>query len=874
LDRFAQAFQHALASFRQGHLLHAEALCADILRNEPQHCDALHLAGLVALQGGQIPRSIELIRQSIAVRHDQAVAHMNLANALLRAGKAQAALLSCETALAQRPAYVEALNCRGNALLQLRRPADALADYEQALRLQPQLALLHNNRAHALRDLQRHQEALASYQRALRLRPGLREALLGAGEALITLGQLSQARTRCEEALAGDADDVDALHLRARISLQERHPAAALADLDRALALRPEAGALLIARGNALCGLDRLEEALSVYRHAQRLLPQDAEPALNEGHALILLHRPEEALGCYERAIALSPDYAKAHQYRSDTLRALKRPEEALAACARALAIEPDCIAALTARGHALYELGRNAEALAAYEQALRLDASCAEALSACARILLPSGKPEAAIGYLERLRESESELAGPEHSMLLHARLLSCDWQDYPRLAAALEEGIESGKRPAPPSLYTASGMSPESHLRCAREYVRANWGGVLPAPWSPGSHDHERIRVAYFSGDFREHPVSFLMASVLERHDRTRFETLGVATRPPDDSALSRRVVAAFDRFMDITQQQDEEVATRLRRLEVDICVDLSGYTAYARHGVFARRAAPVQVNYLGYPGTLGAPFMDYIIADRVLIPEGEQAFYSEKPVYLPHSYLPPGDRRALVGCEPRRSDHGLPERSFVFCAFNNHAKIVPLMFDVWMRLLRAVEGSVLWLTKGSDAVMHNLAAEAARRGIAPERLVFAPRLPKLEDHLARQHLADLFLDTLPYNAHTTASDSLWSGLPVLTCAGGTFAGRVAASLLTTLALPGLIATSLEDYESRALHFARDPELLAGLRREIVRQRDTHPLFDTGAFCRHLETAYSTMWERYRRGAPPEALYVDPRPGPVAQG
>jgi predicted O-linked N-acetylglucosamine transferase (SPINDLY family) len=456
---------------------------------------------------------------------------------------------------------------------------------------------------------------------------------------------------------------------------------------------------------------------------------------------------------------------------------------------------------------------------------------------------------------------------------MLLHARLLSCDWRDYAQLTAGLEEGIESGKRMAPPSLYTASGLAPEAQLRCAREHVRASWSTVRPAPWNGTPYGHDRIRVAYLSGDFREHPVSFLMASIFEGHDRSRFEPIGLASRPPDDSALGRRVVASFERFFDVTRQQDTEVVALLRQLEVDICVDLSGYTAYARHGVFARRAAPVQVNYLGYPGTLGAPFMDYIIADPVLIPETEQAFYSEKPVYLPHCYLPPGDRRALAPTGQRRSDHGLPREGFVFCAFNNHAKITPSVFDVWMRLLRAVHGSVLWLSQGSEAVMHNLSAEAVRCGIEPERVVFAPRVPKVEDHLARHQLADLFLDTQPYNAHTTASDALWCGLPVLTCLGRNFPGRVAASLLKALSMPDLIATSLEDYEARALQLARDPALLTRLRMEIESRRDAHPLFDAGVFCRHLETSYTVMRDRCERGEPPETLYVSLAPGQTAR-
>jgi len=869
LGQHAQAFQRALTSFQQGRLIHAEALCAEILRADPRHCDALHLAGLVALQGGHVPRSIELIRQSLAIRHDQATAHLNLANALLRAGRPQAALVSCDTALAQRPEHAQALNCRGNALLQLQRPAEALADYDRALRLRPELALLHSNRGNALRDLERPEEALASYDRALQLRPGLREAVYGSAEMLRMLGRLAQARARCGECLQEDGNDVEALALRARICRDQSLPEEALADLDRALALRPDAPDLILDRGNALCQLQRVEEALAAYRHAQRLAPTNAEVALNEGHALLMLERHAQALASYERAIELKPDYAKAHYYRAHVLRLMRRLEEALVANGRTIGLEPRYVAAVIGKGHTLYELQRSAEAVAAYEEALRIDPECIEALGSRARVLVNAGQPEEAAKSFERILEVAPETE-PEfiHTLgnLLNARLTACDWRDYTSLTATLEAGITSGKRLTPPSLYTASGISPQAHLRCARSFVERKWGAVRAPSWPRSRYGHERIRLAYVSGDLREHAVSMLMASVFERHERERFEPIAIATRTPDDSDLARRLRGAFERFIDVSRQPDSEIAARLRELEIDVCVDLTGYTTNLHGGIFARRAAPVQVNYLGYPGTLGAPYMDYIIADRVVIPPAEEACYSEKVAYLPYCYLPPGDRRAVAGCRQSRAAYGLPERGFVFCAFNNHPKITPPVFDVWMRLLRAAEGSVLWLVAGNESIMRNLTREAVSRGVAPERIIFAPKMPKLGDHLARYSVADLYLDTVPYNAHTTASDALWSGLPVLTCRGSTFPGRVAASLLTALSLPELIAGSLEDYETRALQLVNDRERLAHLRARLAGQRDTHPLFDAGSFCRQLEAAYRTMWQRAEQGDPPASFAVGP--------
>ena len=328
-----------------------------------------------------------------------------------------------------------------------------------------------------------------------------------------------------------------------------------------------------------------------------------------------------------------------------------------------------------------------------------------------------------------------------------------------------------------------------------------------------------------------------------------------------------MRRRIETAFDRFIDAQAMSDAQVATMLRELEIDIAIDLNGYSGEKRTGILAHRPAPVQVNYLGFPGTMGAPFIDYIIADRMVIPDENRIYYSEQVVYLPHTYLPNDGKRPIAENTPSRIEAGLPETGFVFACHNAAHKIGPEMFDVWMRLLQTVEGSVLWLKSPNPSAMGNLRREAKARGVAPERLVFAPRLPQTEDHLARLRLADLFLDTLPYNAHATACDALWAGLPVLTCLGNTFPGRVAASLLHAIGLPELVTSSLAEYEELALALARNPERLAAIKAKLMRNRDTEPLFDTARFTRDLESAYTTMWERTQRGEPPETLSYQQR-------
>jgi predicted O-linked N-acetylglucosamine transferase (SPINDLY family) len=373
------------------------------------------------------------------------------------------------------------------------------------------------------------------------------------------------------------------------------------------------------------------------------------------------------------------------------------------------------------------------------------------------------------------------------------------------------------------------------------------------------------DRIRVAYLSPDFRQHAVSNLTVELFEVHDRTAVEVIGVSFGADDGSALRQRVATACDRFIDVTGRSDTEITALLREMEIDIAVDLCGHTLNARTAVFAHRPAPIQVNYLGFPGPLGAPFIDYLLADAFLVPSEDQTHYVEQVVYLPDCYQVNDRQRVPAAQLPSRSAAGLPDHGFVFCCFNNSFKITPDVFELWMRLLHAVEGSVIWLLGGNAEVENNLRREAAARGVAPERLVFAP-LAAQADHLARHVHADLFLDTAPYNAHTTASDALWMGVPVLTRMGGSFPSRVAASVLSAAGLPELITTSMADYRARALALARDPAALAALKAKIVDTRSAMPLFDTAAFTRHVEAAYTTMWQRVQRGEAPAGFAVAP--------
>jgi len=442
-----------------------------------------------------------------------------------------------------------------------------------------------------------------------------------------------------------------------------------------------------------------------------------------------------------------------------------------------------------------------------------------------------------------------------------LHIKLQLSDWTNLDAEVSDLIAAVRAHEAATPPYEFLAVATAPEDQLIGSRQALAEQ--PARPAVWRGERYAHDRIRIGYLSADLREHPVARLAAGLFEAHDKSRFETIAFSSGPDDGSDLRHRIKSAFEDFVDVQRLSDSDLAALIRRREIDILVDLTGFTLAGRFGVLARRPAPIQVNFLGYPATMGAAWMDYIIADRTIIPAEHFQFYGERVVWLPDTYQANDDKSQTAERLPTRTECGLPENAFVFCCFNNMFKINPQIFAVWMRLLAAKADSVLWLLKTNATAERNLRREAKRRGIAADRLIFAPRIA-VGDHLARHQQADLFLDTLPYNAHTTASDALRAGLPLVTCLGETFAGRVAASLLKAVGLPELITTSLKDYEELALKLARDPALVRSIRDRLGRNRDACRLFDTLRFTRHIESAYEAMWQAHQDGRAPAAFAV----------
>jgi protein O-GlcNAc transferase len=706
-----------------------------------------------------------------------------------------------------------------------------------------------------------------------------------AGRILTLQGRVEEAVREYERALALDPGCLAALYNRATLLLRMDRPAEALESLDALIARGPAPAPVHLVRGNALSTLGRKEAALAAFDEAVRLDPRAPLGHCNRGNTLLALGRPEEALASLDRALAVAPGHALASYNRGNVLVALGRLADALASFDQAVRSDPRFALAWYNRGSMLLELRRPAEAAASFDRALALDERMPQVHNNRGAALLALKNPAQAVraferalelrpgylGALENLGNAQLDLASfeaaarafgslraaaPEHpyaaGSLLYALCRSCDWSgEYRALREHVAESVDRGLRVQAPWAFLNTSDSRSAQLRCASTVNADKFPAAREPLWQGRTYAHDRIRVAYVSADFHEHATAFLMAELFERHDRERFEWTAVSLAPGDGTAMRGRLERSFDRFVDARGLGDREVAQLLIEQEVDIAVDLKGYTADSRMGIFAQRPAPVQVSYLGYPGTTGAPYIDYVIADRHVVPAEHFPGYSEKVVHLPDCYQPNGSGRTLAPVIPGRRELLLPETAFVYCCFNGCGKITPEVFGVWMRLLAAVPESVLWLLEDNPFATGNLRKEAARAGIDPSRLIFAPRKP-LPEHLARYGAADLFLDTLPCNAHTTASDALWAGVPLLTCQGETFAARIAASLLYAAGLPEGVTQNLHDYEELALALATDRERLAALRAKLAVNRGTCPLFDAERYRRALEAAYVLMWQR----------------------
>ena len=711
-------------------------------------------------------------------------------------------------------------------------------------------------------------------------------------------GQLSQAERLYEEILEEQPAHGDALHLLGVVHAQSQNPGRALEFFDRALTVDVGNAVMHFNRAHALqdlkhwhaslAGYDRVIEIDSrnpqaysnravVYIELKQfgaavrdcdcalaLNGNFAEAFFNRGIARAALGQLEAALGDYDRAIALRRDYAEACCNRGVVLAALHGWRAAVESYDKAISLRPDYVLAYSNRGNAQCELGEWEAALASFAGALAVNPRDAHTLANRGTALGRIGRVEQALSSYEQAYGLEPQMDFLLGQLLL-TRMKCCSWAGLSTNLECLATRIERGEAAASPLEVLALSDSGALHRSTAQIWVREKCPASSALAPIIKRDRHEKIRVAYFSPDFRDHPVFLLAAEVFEVHDRSRFEITGFAFGAPADE-LEARAQRSFDRFIDVRDRSDRQIALMSREMEIDIAVDLAGFTENARPNIFSLRAAPVQVGYLGYPGTLGAPYMDYLIADSTIVPEAQRQHYVEKIVYLP-SYQPNDSRRPVADRSPGRDQQGLPADGVVFCCFNSHHKITPTAFACWMRILERVPTSVLWLRGDESATIIRLRHEAQVRGVAPERLVFAPRVKSMAEHLARYRDADLFLDTWPYGAHKTASDALWAGVPVLTCMGNSFASRVGASVLRAVGLPELVATDEPSYQELAIALARDAPRLAELRRRLREQRLASDLFDTRRYTRHLEAAFGRLYDRYLLDLPPADAHIDAR-------
>ena len=655
-------------------------------------------------------------------------------------------------------------------------------------------------------------------RRSTQLDPGNAIAVSSLAHALESLGRHEEALDNYDRALAINPEFVQAHYNRANILAELQRFAEALEGHTRAIASAPDFAQAIFNRGNIFAHLGLHSRAIGDYERVLELMPGFTPALINRGAMLQKINRYDEALASYDFALTLAPSDVEALNNRGDVLGQMRRHDEALACFERALTINPAYHAALYNRGTALRDLKR-------YE--------------------------DAAIGYSKLLKLK------PDHSFLkgelLHLYMLACDWTHLTSLSTSVKTDLYVGKKSAEPFGYQAISRSARDLRRCAEIYAAEKFPKNKPV-WSGEKYANDKIRVGYLSGEFRQQATSFLMVGLFEMHDKSRFELFAFDNGWDDGGEVRSRLKNAFSEIIDITQMSDEVAADAIQKRQIDILVNLNGYFGLSRQGIFSLRPAPVQVNYLGFPGTIGAEYIDYILADRVVIPQEDQDCYTEKVAYLPDSYQVNDSKRRIAKSTPSRAECGLPRLGFVFCCFNNNYKITPDIFDVWMRLLKKVDGSILWLLEDNPNASRNLRNEAQDRGVEPDRLVFAPRIQN-EEHLARHRRADLFLDTLPYNAHTTASDALWAGLPLLTCLGTTFPGRVAASLLQAVGLPELITLSIEDYEKQATMLALDSQRLTELKNRLANNLGSCALFDTDQFRKNIEKAYAIMHDKRQR-------------------
>jgi protein O-GlcNAc transferase len=801
--QLASILQKGFNLHRQGDLKQAEQHYRQILDIAPMNADALHLLGVLSNQKQENSTAIELITRAIQIFPRQSIYHNNLGNALRDSGRYQEALDCYQKALQLKPDLVETLINIGIIYHQLANFQKAISTYRKAIALKPASAEAHYNLGNTFKEQRSLDEAISCYQQAAALNPLLIEASYNLAAVLQKKGCIESAIACLKKCIGVRPDWAEAHCNLGHLYVQQVSFDDAICHYQEAIRLKTELDEAHNNLGNVFKDQGRFSEAIACYQRALRIRPGNAEVHSNLGVTYAAADRMTEAIGCFQEATRLNPRFAEAHKFM----------------------------------GLVLAEQGRRDQSIDCFKKAIDINPNFAEA-----------------------------------HSYLIHQLQYTCNWRQLKIYSKKLDNlccktGQDKTRMVEPPFIGMTRHCDSRQHLQNSRAWSRKivyHFQKIHQVfAFDTRRHKTQRLTIGYLSGDFHDHATAHLMQGVFGLHDREKFQIHCYSYGPEDHSHYRQQILAQCDQFVDIRDLPTIDAATRIYADRVDILVDLKGHTQGARLGIPACRPAPVQVHYLGYPGTTGADFIDYFVTDKIVTPSEHAPFYSEKLIFLPHSYQVNDHCQKIAARIPTKHEQGLPERGWVFSSFNLPYKIDPLMFDCWMRILDQIPDSVLWLFDGGETATRNLKREACSRGVDPRRLVFAEKLPKAE-HLARLQLADLALDTRIVNGHTTTSDSLWAGVPVITLLGDHFASRVSASLLSAVGLSELIVDHLDAYERLAVWLVTHPVELQQIKTKLAENRLTEPLFDTHTFVGHLETAYQKMWRIFSAGEAPRQFEV----------
>ena len=837
---------------------------------DPTNAHAHYNLGNAYREKGDLAQAAAAYKATIELAPKYEHAYLNLGLVYQAQGQLDGAEAAFRDAIGIVPSYAEAHNNLGSVLLARSRLDQAWSCFEEAIRISPAYAEAHSNEGDLLRRAGEPARSIAACERALAINPELAEAHSNLGNALVDLGRYEEARDSYEKAARSKPNDAD-LHNNLGLALDrlDDHEAA-IAAYTESLRINPSHVDAYNNLGAALARVDRLEEAAEAYRKGLHIDPENVLLCNNLGLVLQTLGKASEAVRVHEEAIRLDPENSALLINVGRALHVLGREQEAIERYERALELEPGSVEAHNNLGASFSELGDTEAAIAHYEEAARLDPEFVASHYNLALLHQQLAQADKAIGALETVLRLAPGYADAQGFLLQQLHYI-CDWKRADEVEAELDRQLESPDHEVDfdesPFVSISRSANPERNFAVARNRSREIAQRVAGTTTSFSFDDRKaeggKIRLGYLSNDLHDHATGYLVRGLLASHDRDRFEVYAYSYGPEDGSVQRERIREACDELIDIERLDFTSAAQRIFEDRVDILVDLKGHTFKSRLEICALGPAPIQATYLGYPGTSGADFFDYLIADKMVVSERARPFYSEKIVYLPHCYQANDRDQSVSVDKPLRRDFGLPAEGVVLASFNQPYKLDRTLFSSWMRILDALPKSVLWLLKRTGAARDNLWREAAKAGIDPTRLVFSEFLPN-DEHLARLALADLVLDTLSVNGHTTTRDSLYVGVPVVTVRGEHFASRVSASILQAAGLPELVTTNLTEYERLAIELGNDGKQLAALAAKVSANKETHPLFDTKRFTGNFERGLELMWQRWTKGEPPRDLEI----------